>query len=204
MTDAVEDFEEVAGGLEAQQSIAEWAAIEDFGFENGFAGECGKDEALTDGDLATGADERAPVVLARGLGEHDFDAASRFFAFAAESSSSVEAGRNDAAIVEDEEIAGAEEFRQGCEVRIAKRAGFTIHEEHAALAALGGWLLRDEFGRQIEIEVVNAQARCGLSCIAQDLGPPKYSSARSRAVSMLAFSSWRLDSNWPGRMSEAT
>ena len=58
MSDLVENGEEVTSGLEAQQSIAEWAAIEDFGFENGFAGECGKDEALTDGDLATGAEQR--------------------------------------------------------------------------------------------------------------------------------------------------
>ncbi len=48
--------------LEAQQALAELAALQHFGLERDFAGGRGKDEALADGDLSARPDEGAPLV----------------------------------------------------------------------------------------------------------------------------------------------
>jgi hypothetical protein len=120
VADAVEDGEEIVDRRELEETFAELAAFEDFGFKQDFAGWRGKDKALTDGDLAAWADEDAPEVclswFGGGFGEHDFNAAGWFFTtptartrrrgprslvVAKESSASVEARWNHAAVVKD-------------------------------------------------------------------------------------------------------
>jgi len=79
MADGVEHGEEVVNWRELEQTLTELATLEDFGFERDGAGGRGKDEALADGNLAAGANESAPAVVARRFGEHDFDAAGWLF-----------------------------------------------------------------------------------------------------------------------------
>ncbi len=87
----------------------------------------------------------------------------------------VEAGRDDSAVVEDEEVAGVEEAGKVAEVAVFVGSGGAIESHHAAVAALGGWVLRDQFGGEIEVEVgdahrsmkaasqrVSKSAECGL------------------------------------------
>ncbi len=45
---------------------------------------------------------------------------------------------------------------------VAKFAGSAIHHQHAALASLGGRLLRNQFLGQVEIEIRNAQIGAGV------------------------------------------
>lgn len=62
VADAIEDVKEVFGRLELQEAFAEFATVEDFGFEKDFAGWGGKDESLADGYFLAGFDEGAPAV----------------------------------------------------------------------------------------------------------------------------------------------
>ncbi len=140
-------------GRELEQALAELAALEDFGFERDGASGRREDEALADGDFAAGADERAPLIVAGGFGEHDFDAAGGLFAFAAKSAARVEARGNDAAVVEDEQIAGAQVRAKAGEKVVVQAPVSAVHDQHAAGAALGGRLLRDQLFGQIVVEV---------------------------------------------------
>ena len=74
----------------------------------------------------------------------------------------VEARGNDAAVVEDEKVAGAQMFSEISEGIVAEIAGCTVHDQHAACAALGGRLLRDQFFGQIVVEVGDAQTAVSL------------------------------------------
>jgi hypothetical protein len=49
-----------------------------------------------------------PEIFAGWLGEHDFDLAGWAFTFANKSAMGVEAGWNDAAVVENEQVSGVE------------------------------------------------------------------------------------------------
>jgi hypothetical protein len=118
VTDAVEDGEEVGILViyrgELEQALTELAAFEDLGFEEDFAGERGKDQALADGNFAAGTDEGAPEVVACWLSEHDFDLAGWGLTVVAEKDAAgVEAGWNYSAVVEDEKVAGLEERGEG-------------------------------------------------------------------------------------------
>jgi hypothetical protein len=91
------------------------------------------------------------------LGEKDFDAASGVggagLGVLAADAGSVEAGREDAAVVEDEEVAGVEDFREIAEKKIVVVAGAAVEEEHAAGAANSRWGLGDELFGEVEMEV---------------------------------------------------
>jgi hypothetical protein len=65
MADAVEDGEEIVHRLEAQQALAELAALDDFGFKRDAAGRIGENEDLADGYLSAWTDKGAPEVFAR-------------------------------------------------------------------------------------------------------------------------------------------
>ena len=104
VADGVEYGEEVVNRRELEQALAELATLEDFGFKRDRAVRRGKDEALADGDFAAGTNESAPAVVARGFGQHDFDAAGWLFTISDECAMRVETRGNDAAVVEDEKI----------------------------------------------------------------------------------------------------
>ena len=65
----------------------------------------------------------------------------------------VEARRDNPAVVEDEEIAGPQNFGQVAEEVIAVFSGAAVETEHAAGAANRRRRLGDEFFRKIEMEV---------------------------------------------------
>ncbi len=65
----------------------------------------------------------------------------------------VEARRQDAGVVEDEEVARAEMVREVGEVIVLDSAGGAIDAEHATGAAGRGRGLGDEVFGQIEVEV---------------------------------------------------
>ena len=67
-----------------------------------------------------------------------------------------EACRNDAAVVEDEQVIGPQEIGEVVEVAVGEGPGDAVDGHHAGVAALGGWVLRDERGGQVEVEVGNA------------------------------------------------
>ncbi len=102
------------------QPVAEFSALQHFGFERNLAVRGGKDKAFTDGDFAAGAHQRVPPVVAHGLGEHHFDAAGWLFLFATQGSPCVEARRNHPAVIEDEQIAFAQQGREFAEVAVAQ------------------------------------------------------------------------------------
>jgi hypothetical protein len=91
------------------------------------------------------------------LGEKDFDAAGGVrgagLGVPAAGAGGVEAGWKDAAVVEDEEVAGAEDFGEIAEKKVVVVAGVAVEEEHAAGAANGRWGLGDELFGEVEMEV---------------------------------------------------
>lgn len=60
---------------------------------------------------------------------------------------------DDSAVVEDEEVAWVEEAGEVAEVPVLVGACGAVEREHAAVAALGGRVLRDEVGGKMEVEV---------------------------------------------------
>ena len=107
---------------EAQQPLAELAALQHLGFERDLAGGRGKHQPLADGDLSARPDQRAPAVFAGRFGQHHFDAAGRLFALAEQRAPRIEPRRNHAAVVENQQVAGPEQRgKLGEEMRPAER-----------------------------------------------------------------------------------
>jgi hypothetical protein len=91
------------------------------------------------------------------LGEKDFDAACGVWGtglgMLAAGAGGVETGGEDAAVVEDEEVAGVEDFREIVEKKVVVVAGAAVEEEHAAGAANSRWGLGDQLFGEVEMEV---------------------------------------------------
>jgi hypothetical protein len=73
-------------------------------------------------DFAAGADEGGPVAGCVGGGEEDFDLAAGVLLASRVRAAGVEAGGDDAAVVEDEEVAGVEEGWEVLEVEVGEGA----------------------------------------------------------------------------------
>jgi hypothetical protein len=110
--------------------------------------------------LAAGADEGGPLVRAELLGEEDLNTAGGVrragLRISAAGAGGVEARGDDAAVVEDEEVAGVEELREVAEKVIAILACVAVEDKHATGAADGRRRLRDEFFGKVEMEVGDA------------------------------------------------
>ena len=108
-------------------------------------------------DLATGANERGPLMLAELLGEKNFDAACGVgragLRIMAAGARGVEAGGDNAAVVEDEQIARVEQVRQAAEEVIAIFSGLAIEDEHTAGPTDRGRRLGDKGFGKIEMKV---------------------------------------------------
>jgi hypothetical protein len=109
-------------------------------------------------DFFGGFDEGCPVVVRGGetLREEDFYVASgcgRVLLGGEASSGGEETCGDDAGIVEDEEVAGLEERWEIGEDAIGIRAGVAVESHHAAGAAHGWRLLRDEVFGKCVVEV---------------------------------------------------
>ena len=71
----------------------------------------------------------------------------------------VEAGGNDAAVVEDEEVARLQKMGEIAKKIVLVGAGGPVDDEHAAGAANRRWGLGDQLFGQVEIEVGYEQIR---------------------------------------------
>ena len=108
-------------------------------------------------DLAAGTDESGPVVGGKLLGEKDFDAASGIgragLRLSAAGAGGVEAGGENAAIVEDEEVAVAQDSGEIAKKKVVVVAGVPVEQQHAAGAANRRWGLGDQLFGKVEMEV---------------------------------------------------
>ena len=119
MADALENGVEIAGAVEADGALAEFAAGDDFAFQS-FV----ERNALAGAHLAARADQRLPVAAVRGdrAKQEDLDAATEELAALRivladregvdARAMAEEPRREDARIVEHQAIAGAQEFRK--------------------------------------------------------------------------------------------
>ena len=108
-------------------------------------------------NLAAGSNVRVPLVLAEFLGKEDFDAAGWIGRTGLCVRSSCAGGEetrgNDAAVVEDEEVARMKKLGQIAEEVVAVLAGVAVEDEHTA-GATDRWRgLCDELFGEIEMEV---------------------------------------------------
>src|SRR5579875_432364 len=189
--DAVANGEDIPDRRKLNEALAVATAIEHLGFENNLAVRSRKNQPLPDGDLAARPHERAPFIFARGLGQHNFDAAGWLILFSAQGAAREEPCRNDAAVIEHQQIARLQQRGKLRKRAVAKCACDAIHDQHAALASLGRRLLRYQLLGQVEIEVRNTQARGRFAhCSAL----PRYASAFRRARSSVSSSSCLLRS----------
>jgi hypothetical protein len=93
--------------------------------------------------------ERGPVLGIESLEQHDLDAS------AARHTRPEQPRRKDLRVVDHEDVAGAQPRRQIGNMLMRDRAGSPIEHEQTRSAALGGWRLRDQGFRQLEIEIRN-------------------------------------------------
>ena len=68
----------------------------------------------------------------------------------------VEAGGDDAGVVEDEEVAGGEERREAAEVVVGAGSGVPVYAEEAAVSASLGRVMGDGVFGMVEEEVGDA------------------------------------------------
>jgi len=158
VADLLEDGTEVFNRRETKSAFAEVGGSEDLCFEERrcVIG-CSEVEAFAGLDLSTGTHECGPLVPAELLGEEDLDTAGRVrrvgLSVWPAGAGSVEARGDDAAVVEDEEVARVQEVRKVAEEVVAILTGMAVEDKHAAGAADGRRRLRDELFGEIEMEV---------------------------------------------------
>jgi len=86
------------------------------------------------------------LALAQHPLHQDLDTAARFLA-------PPQPGRNDPGIVEDQQIARAQQIRQIPKPAIGQRARFPVQMQQPAGRPLGHGLLGDEFRREVEMKI---------------------------------------------------
>jgi len=134
---------ELRRGSETEGALAELASGEDFSGKQrlGFIG-CAEVEVLAELDFAAGADEGRPVFAAKVLSEQDFDTSAgvgRILLRVQPGAGSVKACRYDAAVIKDEEVAGAKDLGEIAEEVVTIFSGAAVKAEHPAGAADGRW-----------------------------------------------------------------
>jgi hypothetical protein len=70
-----------------------------------------------------------------------------------------QARREDARVVDDDEVARVQESRQRADERMGERSARAVEAEQARAAANRGRLLGDQLGWEIEIEIADIHAR---------------------------------------------
>ena len=144
----VEDGMEVRGRRETQSAFAELCRCQDLSFEKGLGLINGMEEqALTGLDFAARANEGGPLVRGKLLREKDFNAASRVWRaglrLLATGANCIESSRKNAAIVEDQQIAGVQNLGEIAKKIVVVAAGGAVEDQHAAATANGRWRLGD-------------------------------------------------------------
>jgi hypothetical protein len=157
VADLFEDGLKIGRRREAEGALAELSGGKNLGGEQrlGFVRSV-EVKVLAGLDLAAGTDESRPVISSKRLGQQDFDASAgegRALLRAQAGTGSVEAGRDDAAVVEDEEVAGTKDLGKIAEEIVAVFSRLPVEEEHAAGASNRRRRLGDQFFGEIEMEI---------------------------------------------------
>ena len=148
MAELLQLHEEIGGWRETEEALAELSVLNYFGLERCGVVGGGECQLVADLDFLAGADEGFPFPFAGLLGEEDFDFSGFGVGFASQKT-----GGDDAAIVEDEDVAFAEEVGEIAELAVAVFSGGAIELEHSCAGAFGKGLLGDEFFGEIEVEI---------------------------------------------------
>jgi hypothetical protein len=144
VADIREPQEAVAGGVDF---------LDGGGYAGRVAGGIEKDDASAKAGAAARSEHGPPEISLKFLQQEDFKAAAGLEV------ESAKAGGDDAGIVQDQDIAGVEEFREGLELAVLDGMGIAAGDQEARLVADGGGPGRDQSGRYVEIEVRGAQFR---------------------------------------------
>ncbi len=149
--EGVEEFADVGSAGEGDAAMAFLVGGGDFGADLGrIADEVAEDDfGLKAGALA-GAEHDPPIVDGVFFEQEDFKLAAGLGVAAAQ------ARRDDAGIVEDEDVAGAEVIGEIAEILVRNFFGVAVDDEQAGLIALGDGSLGDQFGRQNKIKIGGA------------------------------------------------
>src|SRR5271156_3080346 len=164
MSDTIEDGEKIRDRQEADAALSIFRAGQDLGLEFGLLAE---EQAFADADLAAGTDQAFPIV---GLGgklarEQDLDAAVEEFArrriMRADSlragalAAAIEAGRKDPCVIEDDQVAGPQQFWEFAKQAVGPLSAGALQVQHAGSIAGGKGFLGNEFAGEVEVEVGN-------------------------------------------------
>jgi len=130
--------------MQPDSALSEFGAAQNLGRQI-----VGDDDALARAHLAAGVNQRFPGKSVGGdrLGQKDFDFSRGMLAM------TVEAGWQDAGIVEDQAVLGCEERREIAEGAIFPLAGGAVDHEHPRPGAVGEGFLGDEIVGEVVIEL---------------------------------------------------
>ena len=124
-------------------------------------------------DFAGGPDQRLPLPGGDLFGQQDFDTAGRLPRLLRHHAVRVEASREDACVIQHQQVARAQQAGEVAEVAVLADAGGTIEREHARARALSWRRLRDQVLWQVEVVIGNqladsdvpfARAQAGTCC----------------------------------------
>lgn len=148
-------------------AFAELATGGDFGLKLVVLAE---EQMLSDGNLATGADQALPQIriAAQLAGKQDFHTSTKKIARGGiagterlrlkTSTAAIEAGREDAGVVENDEIVRPEQAREIAELPVVEDPGGRKKVQHARGGAIGQRVLRDQFRRQFVMKIRDPHA----------------------------------------------
>jgi hypothetical protein len=126
-----------------------------------------KEQALADADFAAGANQAFPIVGIGGelVGEENLDAPLKEIAGCAivragglsadAFAAAIEPGGEDAGIVEDDEVTGAQQSREVAELAIGTVAASALQVQEAGTVASSERVLGDEIVGKVEVEIRN-------------------------------------------------
>src|SRR5258706_41638 len=165
MTEPLEMLADAATVMrnESQRAHSKLAARENFGFKFTLA----KENPLPYLNLAAGPNKRLPRLGIELAGEEDFDSPSQMFGSRGARwrlrmdarTPPEQAGRNDARIVEDEELVASQEAGEFSEYLVFEKPCGTIHEEKPGGFASVERPLRDLLSGEMVVELVQAHGK---------------------------------------------
>ncbi len=164
VADAVKGSEEIDDGLKTDAAQAEFRAGEDLGLQ--FIPLAEK-QAFADADFAAGPNQAFPIVGLGGelAGQENLDAAAEEIACrrivradrvsAVAFAAAIEPCWKDAGVVENEQVAGLQQFREVAEQAVGIAAAGSLEVEHAGTIASGKRFLGNEVVWKMEVKVGN-------------------------------------------------
>ncbi len=154
LADLREEVQDIGGVFESESGLAFAVFLKDFGVQGG-----GLAVGFEEGDFGAWADtfawadEGPPVVALDFLGEEDFEGAAGAGFMAAET------GGDDAGVIDDEDVATAEEGGEVGEAEVLEGAGGAVHGQEPGLVTFPSGELGDQLGWQVIVELVRAHGQ---------------------------------------------